>query len=157
MTDIWEGIKKEIRGSLPEKSFSLWIGPVNLVETKDDTLVLGCPNKFSLNGSTENYIGIIREKIKLIGRMDQMRGHLAGRLPQGVVVAITADHSTPCVLKDHSGDPVPLTVFGEGVRVDEVPHFDERSAARGSLGRLQGKDLMPMLLNAANRAEKFGA
>jgi len=67
MTDIWEGIKKEIRGSLSEKSFSLWIGPVNLVETKDDTLVLGCPNKFSLNWITENYIGIIREKLKLIG------------------------------------------------------------------------------------------
>jgi chromosomal replication initiator protein len=67
MTDIWEGIKKEIRGSLSEKSFSLWIGPVNLVETKDHTLVLGCPNKFSLNWITENYIGIIREKLKLLG------------------------------------------------------------------------------------------
>jgi chromosomal replication initiator protein len=67
MTDIWQGIKKEIRESLPEKSFSLWIGPVDLVETKNDTLVLGCPNKFSLNWITENYIGIIREKLKLIG------------------------------------------------------------------------------------------
>jgi chromosomal replication initiator protein len=67
MTDIWEGIKNEIKESLPEGSFSLWIGPINLVETKDDTLVLGCPNKFSLNWITENYIGIIREKLKLIG------------------------------------------------------------------------------------------
>ena len=101
--------------------------------------------------------GKASEKIKVIERMDQMMGHLKAHLPQDVVVAITADHSTPCGIKDHSGDPVPLTIFGEGVRVDEVPHFDERSAARGSLGRLQGKDLMPMLLNAANRAEKFGA
>jgi 2,3-bisphosphoglycerate-independent phosphoglycerate mutase len=97
------------------------------------------------------------EKIKVIERMDQMMGHLKTHLPQDVVVAITADHSTPCGIKDHSGDPVPLTIFGEGVRVDEVPHFDERSAARGSLGRLQGKDLMPILLNQANRSEKFGA
>lgn len=97
------------------------------------------------------------EKIKIIERMDQMMGHLKANLPQDVVVAITADHSTPCSLKDHSGDPVPVTVFGDGVRVDEVPHFDERSVARGSLGRLRGQDLLPILLNVANRQEKFGA
>lgn len=97
------------------------------------------------------------EKIKVIERMDQMMGHLKAHLPQDVIVALTADHSTPCALKDHSGDPVPVTVFGDGVRVDEVPHFDELSVARGSLGRLRGRDLMPVLLNQANRTEKFGA
>ncbi len=101
--------------------------------------------------------GKASEKIKVIERMDQMMGHLKAHLPQDTVVAITADHSTPCILKDHSGDPVPVTVFGDGVRVDEVPHFDERSVARGSLGRLRGRDLMPILLNQANRQEKFGA
>ena len=97
------------------------------------------------------------EKIKVIERMDQMMGHLKAHLPGDVVVALTADHSTPCNLKDHSGDPVPLTVFGDGVRVDEVPHFDELAVAKGSLGRLRGLDLMPILLNQANRTEKFGA
>ncbi len=97
------------------------------------------------------------EKIKVIERADAMMGHLKAHLPQDVVVAITADHSTPCGLKDHSGDPVPVTIFGDGVRVDEVPHFDERSVARGSLGRMRGQDLMPILLNQANRQEKFGA
>jgi chromosomal replication initiator protein len=67
MTDMWEEVKKEIRGSLPERSFSLWIGPLSLVEKKDDTLVLGCPNKFSLHWITENYLGMMQEKIKLIG------------------------------------------------------------------------------------------
>ena len=101
--------------------------------------------------------GRASEKIKVIERMDQMMGHLKAHLPQDVVVAITADHSTPCGLKEHSGDPVPLTVFGIDVRVDDVPHYDERSVARGSLGRLRGRDLMPILLNQSNRTEKFGA
>ncbi len=101
--------------------------------------------------------GKASEKIKVIERADVMMGHLKTHLPQDVVVAVTADHSTPCALKDHSGDPVPVTVFGDGVRVDEVPHFDERSVARGSLGRMRGQDLMPILLNQANRQEKFGS
>src|SRR5207247_1474790 len=69
--------------------------------------------------------GKASEKIRVIERMDTMMGHLKSKLSSDVVVAITADHSTPVAVKDHSGDPVPLTIFGEGVRVDGVLNFDE--------------------------------
>ncbi|HLE54981.1 MAG TPA: 2,3-bisphosphoglycerate-independent phosphoglycerate mutase [Thermoplasmata archaeon] len=101
--------------------------------------------------------GNASEKIRVIERIDQMMGHLKPELGPDVIVALTADHSTPVSIKDHSGDPVPVTVFGEGLRVDEIPHFDERSVARGALGRIRGVDLMPILMNASNRTEKFGA
>ncbi|HEY7587877.1 MAG TPA: 2,3-bisphosphoglycerate-independent phosphoglycerate mutase [Thermoplasmata archaeon] len=97
------------------------------------------------------------EKIRVIERIDQMVGHLKAELGPEIVVALTADHSTPVSIKDHSGDPVPLTIFGEGFRVDGVPHYDERSVARGCLGRIRGQDLIPILMNLANRTEKFGA
>lgn len=101
--------------------------------------------------------GNASEKIKVIERIDQMMGHLKAHLGPDVVVALTADHSTPVAVKDHSADPVPVTIFGEGIRVDEIPHFDERSAARGALGRIRGQDLMPILMDQSNRTEKFGA
>jgi len=100
--------------------------------------------------------GKASEKIHVIEKMDQMMGHLKAKLSADVIVAMTADHSTPVAVKDHSGDPVPLTVFGEGVRVDGVLSFDERSVAHGSLGRLRGRELMDVLLDAANRSPKFG-
>ena len=100
--------------------------------------------------------GKASEKIHVIEKMDQMMGHLKAKLSADVVVALTADHSTPVAVKDHSGDPVPLTVFGEGVRVDGVLSFDERSVAHGALGRLRGRELMDVLLDAANRSPKFG-
>src|SRR5207244_8993452 len=68
--------------------------------------------------------GKASEKIRVIERMDAMMGHLKSRLPSDVVVGITADHSTPVAMKEHSGDPAPLTTFGERVRVDGVPTFD---------------------------------
>ena len=101
--------------------------------------------------------GKASEKIRVIERMDAMMGHLKSRLPSDVVVAITADHSTPVAMKEHSGDPVPLTIFGEGVRVDGVLTFDERSVAHGSLGRVRGQDVMNLLLDLSNRAPKYGA
>jgi 2,3-bisphosphoglycerate-independent phosphoglycerate mutase len=101
--------------------------------------------------------GKASEKIRVIERLDAMMGHLKSRLAGDVVVAITADHSTPVAIKEHSADPVPLTIFGEGVRVDDVLTFDERSVARGALGRVRGQDVMNLLLDASNRATKYGA
>ncbi len=73
------------------------------------------------------------------------------------LVVLTADHSTPCELMEHSGDPVPLVVTGAGVRLDDVRHFDEISAMKGYLFRIKGSDLMPIILNYINKAEKYGA
>ena len=64
MTKIWEELKGRLRQKLPDKSFSLWIDPLHLLEEKEDTLVVGCPNKFSLNWITENYVDLIHEDLK---------------------------------------------------------------------------------------------
>ena len=74
------------------------------------------------------------------------------------VVCITGDHATPAspdVI--HSGDPVPLLVAGPGVRADSVERFGELDCAAGILGQLRGPDLMPVLLNAADRPLFLGS
>ena len=67
MTNIWEYIKDQIAAELPQKSFSLWINPLTLMEQQEEMLVLGCPNKFSLNWISENYKGIMEEKLNKAG------------------------------------------------------------------------------------------
>jgi 2,3-bisphosphoglycerate-independent phosphoglycerate mutase len=74
------------------------------------------------------------------------------------IVCITGDHATPAspdVI--HSGDPVPLLVAGPGVRADAVTSFGELPFAAGILGHLRGPDLMPVLLNAADRPLFLGS
>jgi 2,3-bisphosphoglycerate-independent phosphoglycerate mutase len=74
------------------------------------------------------------------------------------VVCLTGDHATPAspdVI--HSGDPVPLVVAGPGVRADNVSEFGELTCAAGILGQLRGSDLMPTLLNAADRPLFLGS
>ena len=55
-------------------------------------------------------------------------------------LAVSCDHATPCTIKMHSADPVPLLVAsgqrGEGKR------FTEASARTGSLGHLRGADVL---------------
>ncbi|MEM2975860.1 MAG: alkaline phosphatase family protein, partial [Candidatus Bathyarchaeia archaeon] len=63
------------------------------------------------------------------------------------IICVTADHSTPCKLKAHSDDPVPVLISGNNVEADEVDKFSERECAKGSLGVLaHGTELLPKLI-----------
>ena len=74
------------------------------------------------------------------------------------VVAVTGDHATPAAPEViHSGDPVPFLLAGPGVRADRVRRFGEADFAEGILGRIVGTDVMPLLLNAADRPLFLGS
>ncbi len=92
--------------------------------------------------------------------IEEVDGALAGlgeRFPDEIV-CVTGDHATPTsAAVIHSGDPVPLVVAGPGVRADRVSAFGELACAEGLLGRLSGADVMPVLLNAADRPLFLGA
>jgi 2,3-bisphosphoglycerate-independent phosphoglycerate mutase len=76
---------------------------------------------------------------------------------EDTLIAACGDHSTPCAIRDHSADPVPLLIRGDGVRVDRVVRFTEAACAGGGLHRIPGSALMPILLDLVNRAKKYGA
>jgi 2,3-bisphosphoglycerate-independent phosphoglycerate mutase len=65
------------------------------------------------------------------------------------IVAVTADHSTPCKLKAHSADPAPLVISGDNIKPDGTLSFSEKACHQGSLGEIIGKDLMGLLIKLA--------
>jgi 2,3-bisphosphoglycerate-independent phosphoglycerate mutase len=89
-----------------------------------------------------------------LGKMLQNMGE---ELKDRTVICVTADHSTPCCVMDHSADPVPLLIWGKGLRRDRVETFGEHAAAHGGLGKIRGKDLLNIMKGQAGRAEKYGA
>lgn len=110
----------------------------------------------NIKGADEaGHDGDSRAKMAFIERVDSALSPLA-RLP-GTLLVVCADHSTPCAVRDHSADPVPVVISGEGVRTDRVTAFDEVSCAEGGLHRIRGLDLMPILLDLLDRAPKYGA
>ncbi len=101
--------------------------------------------------------GNARRKIEVIERLDSMAGILKDGLPEGAAIAFCADHCTPVTRMDHSGDPVPLTIYSETSIKDGVKSYDEVSCASGALGRTRGKDLLPIMVDKVDRSKKFGA
>ena len=100
--------------------------------------------------------GDFQGKIGAIQRLDEMLGVVRDGTSD-CCVALTADHSTPVSVQNHSGDPVPLAIVGRGVRVDDVDRYDEIATASGGLGRIQGKNLLPIMLDCAGKSEMYGA
>jgi 2,3-bisphosphoglycerate-independent phosphoglycerate mutase len=98
-------------------------------------------------------------KLNVIEALDRALGRGLGPMldDPDVLTVVTADHSTPSSGQlVHSGEPVPLTFCGEGVRRDNLPHFDEVTAARGALGPVRGTELMACILNALDRCRLAG-
>jgi 2,3-bisphosphoglycerate-independent phosphoglycerate mutase len=96
-----------------------------------------------------------RKKQRAIETLD---AQLSALPTDRAIVCVTGDHATPASPEViHSGDPVPLLVAGPGVRADTVTSFGELDCAAGILGQLRGSDLMPVLLNAADRPLFLGS
>ena len=59
-----------------------------------------------------------------------------------VSVVISADHSTPCINKGHSDDPVPLLVSGDSIKKDDTKRVTESDAKKGNIGLIEGSQVV---------------
>ncbi len=63
-----------------------------------------------------------------------------------VTVVVSADHSTPCINKGHSDDPVPLVVSGDKIKKDATVRVTEKESQKGSIGLLEGAQVVQTAL-----------
>lgn len=83
-------------------------------------------------------------KMKNIEEIDErFFGTLLSKIDTSkTAVVISADHSTPCINKGHSDDPVPVLVSGDSIRKDGTKRFTEQEAKRGQIGLIAGADVI---------------
>ena len=88
--------------------------------------------------------GDARGKIENIEEIDKrFFGTLLDNIDSSkVAVVISADHSTPCVNKGHSADPVPLLISGNMVTSDDTQRFTETEAKKGRIGLIDGAQVI---------------
>ncbi len=74
-----------------------------------------------------------------------------------ICLVMAADHTTPVTIKDHTADPVPITIVFDQVRTDDVREFNEFTVYKGGLCRIRGEDVMNIVLDLIDKTKKFGA
>ena len=95
------------------------------------------PDEFGHDGDAKG-------KMKNIEEIDKrFFGSLINELKvKEPIIIISGDHSTPCVQKGHSDDPVPVLFSGDKITKDESTRFTERCASKGRIGFLMGADVL---------------
>ncbi|MEN8145086.1 MAG: 2,3-bisphosphoglycerate-independent phosphoglycerate mutase [Gemmatimonadota bacterium] len=99
--------------------------------------------------------GDFERKVSVIEDVDSIVPRLVDAV--GGVTLVTGDHSTPATMKAHSWHPVPFLLSGGPAREALTTSFGESECARGSLGHVNGWDLLPMAAARAGRLAKYGA
>ena len=112
------------------------------METQNSIYVhLKGPDEFGHDGDA---IG----KMKNIEEIDQrfFKTLLENIDSSKVAIIISADHSTPCINKGHSDDPVPVLVSGDFIKNDGTTRMTEEQAKKGNIGLLQGAEVVSKAL-----------
>jgi 2,3-bisphosphoglycerate-independent phosphoglycerate mutase len=97
--------------------------------------------------------GLVKKKQQSIEAIDKY--FFANLIPHlnlnTCLVCVSADHATPCILKAHSADFVPVLIAGGSIQADSVKDFSEKSCQEGALETISGPDLLPLLVKLAKK------
>lgn len=65
---FWEEVKSQIKKSIPEHSYRMWIDPVELLEYDTNNLMFSTPNEFFVRRLKENYLDVFEKEFLKIGK-----------------------------------------------------------------------------------------
>ncbi len=98
------------------------------------------------------------KKVEIIEKIDSMLGYLVENTDEEkCYITMTSDHSTPCELREHSGEPVPTFIYGSDVRRDNILQSGESFYVRGQLNNLTSRDIFQIQMNLMGFVKKTGA
>ena len=134
----------------------LGLPPANAIVTRGAGQMTKTEKITDLMGHDNNPVG----KVQAINCYNDLIGEVMKGIKEQievpVIIALAADHSTPCERKEHSGDPVPIMISGRNIRKDKVTAYNEIACAEGGLGRIKGNDFICTLLDYLEVTEKQG-
>ncbi|MFC1503313.1 2,3-bisphosphoglycerate-independent phosphoglycerate mutase [Pseudomonadota bacterium] len=97
-------------------------------------------------------------KVEMAEKFDHMVGFILEHIDlDNCYIGYTSDHSTPCIRRDHSGDPVPTFFAGTDVRKTELHGFGEKYLNHGSLNNLTGREFFLTQMDYLGVVPKLGA
>ena len=110
-------------------------------ELREDTVVyvhIKGPDEFGHDGDPTG-------KTRCVESIDRdFFSATAARL-QDLRLGVSCDHATPCTIKMHASDPVPLLITSE--KRGDAMRFTEKNARKGSLGTMKGRFVLAKVLD----------
>lgn len=67
---VWKYVKSQIKKTLPDHSYRMWIDPVEILEHDNHHIRLSSPNAYSIKRLKDNYLSMIKEEFLKTGIHD---------------------------------------------------------------------------------------
>lgn len=68
------------------------------------------------------------------------------KMSEQVRIAVLPDHPTPCRLRTHTSNPVPVMIYNYGEDADGIREYSENTACQGSLGMMESDEFIKEFL-----------
>lgn len=68
------------------------------------------------------------------------------KMSEQVRIAVLPDHPTPCRLRTHTSNPVPVMIYNYGEDADGIREYSENTARQGSLGMMESDEFIKEFL-----------
>lgn len=101
------------------------------------------------------HAGDFQRKIRVLESSDFVMPKIVALKPD--VFIITGDHSSPCLLKEHSFHPIPVSFYSKTAFHDETKRLTEKECSKGIHGVFKATSIMTLALAYAGRLLKYGA
>jgi len=98
--------------------------------------------------------GKFLEKKEFIEKIDKELKILKGL--KNTIIILTADHTTPCKIGQHTPDPVPVFVyFSDKNFQNKIEKFSEKNCQRGKLGILKSNQFLKKILELSKNIDSL--
>jgi chromosomal replication initiator protein len=68
MDKFWAQVKSQIKKSIPDHSYRMWVDPLEVLAFQEDRLCLSTPNEFFIKRLKDNYLGLFEQEFHKLGQ-----------------------------------------------------------------------------------------
>ncbi|MCG8567860.1 MAG: chromosomal replication initiator protein DnaA [Desulfobacterales bacterium] len=79
MESFWTQVKSQVKASLPEHSYRMWIDPVEFLGSEENCIRLSSPNSFCARRLKENYLPVFKKEFDRLGKAVDIEFTVGGK------------------------------------------------------------------------------
>ncbi|MCG8633785.1 MAG: chromosomal replication initiator protein DnaA [Desulfobacterales bacterium] len=83
MESFWKEVKSQVRNSVPDHCYRMWIEPVSLLDHDSDRITLSTPNEFFKKRLRENYLDCFKQEFLKLGKSVRIEFKTGGKKASG--------------------------------------------------------------------------
>ena len=72
MDKFWAQVKSQVKKSIPNHSYRMWVDPLEVLAFQEDRLCLSTPNEFFVKRLKDNYLGLFEQEFHKLGQSVQI-------------------------------------------------------------------------------------